>query len=355
MSYKCYGTSSQLKRTMDSSTTSASETAKATSPTTTCSTRMTAELPSKQDRLFLYHELERIVHRRIRSLQYLPDTRPTNWRGRVLKDDYPEASTVGLRGRQIDYMRMELLPILSASLLLPLADLLNDPLASASTPTTSTATTVTGAATVSDTNTRTTTTTSTTVEGDDGNDEDNTASNGILGESNSSVAVPSSTKAPIADPIGCISLLLSNIMFLSKGNYDARIRHVVKMACVGILQDMCHDQSLPQVSSARALYSITKEHANAKAEATIMPSNQDNNNSYFRKKKSTSNDDDVDEGLEEIVFNSAVTLPLTPTQVAKERFETLEKTIATDILQALMAQEIQRQQEAEAADRKSVV
>jgi hypothetical protein len=284
------------------------------------------ELPSKQDRLLLYHELERIVHSRIRSLRYLPDTRPTNWRGRVLKDEYPEASTVGLRGRQIDHMRMELLPIVSASLLLPLADL-HDATTTASS-------------------------TTSVPKHDNSSPNDDT-----IGESTTSTTVASGTSSttthsttattstiPIHDPIGCISLLLSNILLLSKGNYDARIRNVVKTACVSILQDTYRDEPLPEVSPARCLYSITKEHAKAAADATTAgitaqpPSKRGDNN----------NNDDDDE--EELLFNSAITLPLTPTQIAKERFETLEKTIAADILHVLIANELQLQQQQAAAD-----
>ncbi|KAI2501324.1 DUF726-containing protein [Fragilaria crotonensis] len=261
------------------------------------------ELPSKQDRLLLYHELERIVHGRIRSLQYLPDTRPTNWRGRVMKDQYPEASTVGLRGRQIDYMRMELLPILSASLLLPLADL-HEAVAIASM------------------------TTNDPVPYDNNSPKDDT-----IGESTTST---STTR--IQDPIGCISLLLSNILLLSKGNYDARIRNVIKTACSSILQDTYRDEPLPEVSPARSLYSITKEHVKATDPTTTAGTASSSTN--------TTNDDDDEE---ELLFNSAITLPLTPTQIAKERFELLEKTIATDILHVLIANELQLQQQQQQA------
>jgi hypothetical protein len=169
----------------------------ATAKTTATTTTATAiELPSKQDRLVLYHAIERVVHAKIRALQYLPDTRPTDRRGRILRE-YPEPSTVGLRGRQIYYLRMELLPTVSASLLLPLADL----------------------------------------------------------------HTPLEPNASIVDPIGCVSLLISNIILLSKGNYDARIRHVIEAACVPVLEQWYHDQPLPDLSPARALYIVTKEQA----------------------------------------------------------------------------------------------
>ena len=220
-------------------------------PTTVTGT--TVDLPSKQDRLVLYYQIERVVHSKIRALQYLPDTRPTDRRGRVLRE-YPEPSTVGLRGRQIYYLKMELLPTVSASLLLPLADL-HTPL----------------------------------------------------------------DQSHIVDPIGCVSLLISNIILLSKGNYDARIRSVIKTACVQVLERLYQDEPLPELSPARALYIITKEQA----------------------KREVKDVQKEDEELEENVNNSATILPSTPTQVAKERFETLEKTIAMDILRVLLAKEAQ--------------
>jgi hypothetical protein len=54
-----------------------------------------------------------------------------------------------------------------------------------------------------------------------------------------------------------------------------------------------------------------------------------------------------DEDVEENVDNTATILPSTPTQVAKERFETLEKTIAMDILRVLLAKEAQEVMEVE--------
>ena len=336
-----------------------------TPPSTTPSPSTMELLPSKHDRLFLYQELERIVHLKIRSLQYLPDTRPTNWRGRVLRDEYPEASTVGLRGRQIEYLRMELLPTVSASLLLPWSDLvwtttaMNTSSSTSSTPTANDddgssrncdSTITTGIASSSaSTGTNTTTATVSILhdnkdkdkESDNNNNnDDNTAPNDTHGQSSTTgsnvnmdmdTTTRSCTKTTIADPIGCISLLLSNIMFLSKGNYDARIRHVVKTACVALLQEANEHEPFPEPSPARTLYSISKEqHVN-------------NNNSNAEK-------EEHDEEPEELVLNSsAIILPMTPTQVAKERFETLEKAIATDILQALMAQELQRQQQEQTA------
>jgi hypothetical protein len=181
-------------------------------------------LPSKRDRLLLYACVESVVEQKIRTLQSLPDTRPRDWRGRILRDAYPEPSTVATRGRQVYFLRMELLPIVAASLLLPVADLHQ----------------------VSQV----------------GNNSD--SSNMEMDQFNY-----------LQDPIASMTLLISNFVLLSKGNYDARIRHVMKAVCVQLFQDLYGGSEVPPesvippeyYSSAKALYTLTEEkNAAAKKE-----------------------------------------------------------------------------------------
>jgi Protein of unknown function (DUF726) len=222
-------------------------------------------LPSIDDRLLLYFAIERVVYAKIKCLKFLPDTRPTDWRGKVRKDEYPEASTVGLRGRQIAYLQLELLPLIAASLLLPMADM---------------------------------------------------------------PSLSKDTKnSRLQDPTACVSFLLSNIMLLSKGNYDARIRHVVKATCIPFLiQDIDDEQAFD--TSAQSLYFIAT------------------------KEKKRDNEEEEDEEMQ--IKNFAATLPITSNRVAKERFEQLETTVATDILEYLVTRELQKGDETAEKDKGSV-
>lgn len=208
-------------------------------------------LPSKQDRLIVYQRLESVVNTKIRALMKLPDTRPRDWRGRIVTT-IPEPSTVGTRGRQIYFLRMELLPILSASLLLQVSDLHQTPL-----------------------------------------DRD----------------------VKPDDAMGCMTLLLSNILLLSKGTYDARLRNVVKTVCVEFMLDLYPDQDdSVDTDKAKALYVLTKQDEKSNK--------------------------DIDE--EVLIENTSSILPSTSIKIAKERFETLEKAIATDILQVLVEREARK-------------
>jgi hypothetical protein len=231
-------------------------------------------MPLKSDRLLLYRKIEHAVNRKIRLYRNLPDTRPRDWRGRTITT-FPDPSTVGLRGRQIQYLRIEVLPRIAASLLLHVSDLQDDSGLDASSQHTS------------------------------------------------------ATNKDIQEPIRCITLLISNLVLLSKGNYDARVRNVIKAACCQVLEEVYlqNDQTTAESRPSRALHFLTTKFST-------------------EKKKKTQADEPLLEEEEWLwkTKNSSLTLPLLPQQLAKDRFEFLEKLICCDILKIIF-EKMQREEQ----------
>mmetsp|Transcript_14837 Transcript_14837/g.22823 ORF Transcript_14837/g.22823 Transcript_14837/m.22823 type:complete len:998 (+) Transcript_14837:127-3120(+) len=256
-------------------------------------------LPTKESRFGLYFLLEKAVYRRIRVLHHLQDPATTPGFLSSKKQQNPIAFEESCRGRQISYYRQTSLPLFAAALhLRALEDL------------------------------QTT-------------------------QSSSSGISPD-------ELVTCLTLLLSNVILLSKGHYDSRIRSVVKEAVVPILIDLsteeepivtasknstvttssqtfvnCNGDLDDNLPSPTALYTLTEE---------VVKKSATSNKS---KKKKKSFVPDEKDGDQEDWHNSKIELQSTPLQIARQRFEAMEKVIATDILHTLLSEQQKQQQEKE--------
>ena len=203
-------------------------------------------LPLKNDRLFMYRKVEAQVALRLWRIRHLPDTRRTSFFSTKRNEsDLSWKYQLGCRDRQMKYLKYELLPMVSSCLLLEVQDLLDPELA---------------------------------------------------------------CPEYIEEPVKCITMLLSNILFLSNGNYDARLRSVVKTVCVELIQQVYSHQ-------------LDLTHVNSR-------------NWYFLKKQDAK--EVIVDGDEVQVQQTLYIPPLSKRKQATMRFEYIETLIATDILRSLV-------------------
>lgn len=235
------------------------------------------QLPSKGDRLWLYRRLEAQVQEKITSLEELQDTRPQGWRKHLQEtlqqQQKLEVSGI-LRDRQIHYLKHELLPLMAAALLLSIQD------------------------TEAKVETMTT----------DLEDQEDTSDRRRIQE---------------IDCVSCMALLISNTILLAKGQYDARLRHIVKAVCVPILA---------QLDEAHTSHKVDEKNASKRL--------------YFLTDSTSSSDEHDEAWFQE--SNASLTLQPTVHQNATQLLEHMEQVISIDILQVLILQQ-QQQEEAEAA------
>ena len=212
------------------------------------------KLPSKSDRFFLYKQIEAEVERRIWRMRQLPDTRRTSF-FTTKKEEVDKSGKfqLGCRDRQIKYLKYSLMPMVSSCLMLELQDL-----------------------------------------------------------QDSSMDCPDK----VEEPIECITMFVSNILLLSKGNYDARLRSVVKNICVNVLEEASKEKPEVPTVNSRNLYFLKKEDRSKQKKDVIM---------------------DLDETYEKLVQQTSYTPTLTSRKQATLRFEHIETSIATDILRSLIA------------------
>eukprot|EP00542_Grammatophora_oceanica_P017691 CAMPEP_0194036988 /NCGR_PEP_ID=MMETSP0009_2-20130614/9364_1 /TAXON_ID=210454 /ORGANISM="Grammatophora oceanica, Strain CCMP 410" /LENGTH=1275 /DNA_ID=CAMNT_0038678975 /DNA_START=211 /DNA_END=4041 /DNA_ORIENTATION=+ len=343
-------------------------------------------LPSKVDRLLMYRRIEGVVASRIQEIHSLPDTRPrpVNVSAVLLfskVDELPHPSTVGVRRRLIEYFRFEFLPTVSAALLLELEDLHQD----------------------EELQKQLLQEKKKKKQEDD--DEEAT-------DNQDDEEPPTPPKPSLQEPIECIALLISNMLLVSKGNYDARVRSILKTVCTQVLLEQQQQQSSstsqplsqqevsqeetsqqeaddaasatssdagesttsnPRASTTSSVASspdsvgtttTTSSTATSTATASPIPTKQQQTSRslYFLKFS------DVDENNPVVVVNNDTdevttrnaqeddvrqtsTLPtLTPAQEASRQLESIERAIATDILKAAL--EKASRQEAAAAAKK---
>ena len=271
---------------------------------------------SKDDRLLLYRHIEQSVDRRIGVIVDLPDTRKkgffassgwTKMTGTTsaATDDNDDGqndgnnkynnnqnndddlwgekqswvSKCGCRGRQMYYYRKVLLPTVASCLLLGLDDLSGN-------------------------------------EADTdgvGNDEDDGANENPTDE-------PQSEEPTIDRLLGCVSLLLANIVMLSKGTYDARLRSIVKEVCVGLLMEKNQSEGVKptEPDSSRSIYLLEK--------ASVPKGNLENNIEAIMEE-------------EEADYGRKLVIPtVSGREHATKMFEQIEKCITTGILQAMLAE-----------------
>lgn len=205
---------------------------------------MPVKLPSLADRLCLFRRMERVVELQCTEYATLLDPRSLSRLSNIFSSKrMPSVTKIGIRKRQIDYLRLEFLPAVSAGLLLELSDL---------------------------------------------------------------EAVSGQEERSMEEPVNCIALLVSNMVLVSQGNYDSRVRSILKTVCVELLQETMEGNTISssKVALARSLYLLSRT----------------------KKEK-------------EVVWEllSVQHPSLSPRQQAVCCFESIEKAVATDIM-AVMVQ-----------------
>jgi len=205
------------------------------------------KLPLKTDRLFLYRKIKAQVAARVLRIRQLPDTRRTSFFAAKKEEAGTSWITqLGCRDRQMKYLKYELMTMVSSCLMLEVEDLQDSSL---------------------------------------------------------------SSTEQVKEPIKCITMLLSNILFLSKGNYDARLRSVVKSVCVELLEEVYAEQPDIQTAGSR--------------------------NWYFLKKQDIPKEGDFD-GEDMEVQQTLYEPHMSKRKQATLRFEHVEKCIAEDIFRSLV-------------------
>ena len=114
-------------------------------------------------------------------------------------------------------------------------------------------------------------------------------------------------------------MLISNLLLLSKGNYDAWVRQVVKMVCIGLLQQQNQQQLQPPKLQAMCLLKTTSSKQ--------QESPQD------------SNDDDDIEQHHQFMAGHIHYPKMTFAKTALMQFEQIEKAITTHIFKAMVKKE----------------
>ena len=275
--------------------------------TTTTTPQATTPLPSKEDRLALYRLLERIVEQRCRSFATLTDPRSLGVKAFFIGKNVPAITSFGIRKRQIDFLRLHALPSMGAALLLGIEDIQQQEADKI-------------AKTPSQENTVASDDTSSHTQSSSGQEETETLD-----------YLPQ-----LSDPFDTITLLISNMVLVSKGNYDSRVRNILKTACVPLLEALIDEDVMEDQNKARALYFLTKEHTQKETPATPA-----------RRKKSVSDvsgEADMDEdnvssdtAAPTMDWERTTRIPkLSRCRVATQQFEAIERAIATDILKELV-------------------
>ena len=216
------------------------------------------DLPNKADRLAVYRLVQDAVTKRREEYATLLDPRSLGVKSFFTSSKSLLPTQIGIRKRQIEYLQLELLPTVSAALLLEIQDV---------------------------------------------NDDETTSSHVVVQE-----------------PVACLALLVSNMVLVSNGNYDARVRSILKTVGVQLLQQNAdiHTTTNPQDSAARALYFLTEDHCNSEKSNAPM---------------------DVTPTIHHP--------KLSPTQLATLQFESMERAIATDILKEMVERDAIAQQQQE--------
>eukprot|EP00977_Amphora_coffeiformis_P030231 scaffold45607_cov237-Amphora_coffeaeformis.AAC.5 len=267
-------------------------------------------LPSKEERLALYRLLETIVEQRCRAYEILTDPRSLGVKSFFLGKNAPAVTSFGIRKRQIDYLRLHALPTMGAALLLGIEDIQGGELFGDIKKAESAAS----------------------MDTANSNKTQSTDAKSIAEEEDE----PELVLPSLTDPVACITLLMSNLVLVSKGNYDARVRNILKTACVPLLEESIPEDGIQDENKARALYFLTEEHTKKdKKEKTPV-----------KKKKSmdTESVDDTEAVEEETVepepaidWERTTRIPkLSRSRVATQQFEAIERAIATDILKELV-------------------
>ena len=235
---------------------------------------------------------------RRQRIEDLPDTRRkgffAGWTGNEDEESKKDKSwvyLVGCRRRQINYLKLELLPTVSACLLLSLQDVL---------------------------------------------------------ECHSQNNKEEAADARLERPIDCITLLLANIVLLSKGNYDARLRSVVKQVCVEIL---CHELSSTAASATSDTNTKQQEEREEDPTKAIY---------YLQKAAASSTTDKKpkDHTAEALTNDSEIGRSVEhpkPSLLARatKRFERIECAIAEGMLHAMLEQDKNNQKKKHANDNAS--
>lgn len=208
------------------------------------------ELPSRSDRLILYKRVALAVEKQCEEYASLTDPRALNPLASIFTSSKRiDVTRTGIRKRQIGFLRLEFLPTVSAALLLELSDL---------------------------------------EEEEQSNEEEG-----------------------IQQPVACIALLVSNMVLVSQGNYDARVRSILKSVCVQVLLENPNACRTVSSGKRRTLYLLTP-------------------------KKSKEVDGKKKKTKETELEVSHETLELSPRQQATIQLEAIEKAVATDILQVMV-------------------
>jgi hypothetical protein len=254
------------------------------------------ELPSKSDRLAVYRCIQQAVDRQEAFYVTLLDPRCLGINSFFSKTTIAQqpACSIGVRKRQIRYLRLEFLPTVSAALLLELQDVLE----------------------------------ATTGEDSDKRD--------------------ASATATVQKPIACITLLVSNMVLASQGNYDSRVRSILKDVCVQLLVNA--SSSLATSSSpsssldaedeaayrSRALYFVTQLEPEAGPGVGLLSdlSERGNNSS------STIDCFELSSYIPKFSVQRSATI----------QFESIEQAIATLILKEM----VERQEKIKSSQKKNV-
>lgn len=248
-------------------------------------------LPTRESRLALYYLLEKAIHRRIHTLHHLEDS--STELGFLSNKREPIVLEASCRGRQISFHRHESLPLFAAALHLSiLKDL----------------------------------------------------------QSRESII----TRVNPDEIVTCLTLLLSNILLLSKGKYDARIRSVVKEVSISILKGACTDEGTATESITEPTITTSSKsyiNCNVNLDEDVLPSPtalyilseeavKTSTNSKNRKKESKKKSlEDQDSKMDEDWQNFKIELESSHLQNARHQFEAMEKVIATKILHKFLMEE----------------
>jgi len=259
-------------------------------------------LPNQTSRLGLYLLLEKTVYRRIRSLHQLPDSSISINRGlsSIIKEEGPASGLEeNCRDRQISYYRQTALPLLAAALHLKVAHDLQNQTAS---------------------------------------------------------CLPQRHKCNIFknnhdELVPCLTLLFSNIILLSKGKFDARIRSVVKEVVVPILKNLYIEEGeeRPTITeNIKPTWNVTMTTSQSLVKCNdgqdMLPSPKA---LYTFKEQIVTDSDKVvkdkkyitEEDQKEDWQNLRIELETTSLQIAMQQFEAMEKVIANNTLQTIMEQQ----------------
>jgi len=305
-------------------------------------------LPSIKDRLALYRRVEIAVEQRCAAYATLLDPRFQGGLKLLFADPTKSLppERVGVRRRQVLFWRQTVLPTVASSLLLELHELSNE-------------------------------------EADTTTD--------ISTSTNEDTTTAPATTTIIQQPWQCLTLLMSNLMLVSEnGNYDARVRSLVKEVGVALLQQHLDgdNEQLDRLvhHPSRRLYFLKQRKQaeantndnNAGAEDESESGHADENEEDNSDAAGESNNSEGSEQLQDVEIKeetketnnssssnnkcrnsrakpkknkpqweqSIQSPPISPRQHATLQFEALERAIATDMMKEM----VERAQLAEQQD-----